>query len=122
MKHPICERAVDTLLGRTTSSLNKPGTPFSGSAGSWSAHPTATVALSLQGQQFLELMFDLPLLELVSVLCKETKNAEGLLKVQARINSNRMALDSRQPFKDQVHALMQQDVLVRLWSRFARIA
>ncbi|KAF9905268.1 hypothetical protein EC991_001867 [Linnemannia zychae] len=121
MKHPICERAVDTLLGRTSSSSNKLGAPFSNSAGSWSAHPT-TVALSLQGQQFLELVFDLPLLELVSVLCKETKNTEGLLKVQARINSNRMALDSRQPFKDQVHALMQQDVLVRLWSRFARIA
>ncbi|KAF9134449.1 hypothetical protein BGW39_007064 [Mortierella sp. 14UC] len=122
MRHPICERAVDTLLGRTSSSSNKPGAPFSNSAGNWGAHPTATVALSLQGQQFLELMFDLPLLELVSVLCKETKNTEGLLKVQARINSNRMALDSRQPFKDQVHALMQQDALVRLWSRFARTA
>ncbi|KAG0381101.1 hypothetical protein BGX24_011508 [Mortierella sp. AD032] len=123
MKHPICERAVDTLLGRTSSSSsNKPGPPIPNSTGIWGAHPTATVALSLQGQQFLELMFDLPLLELVSVLCKETKNTEGLLRVQARINSNRMALDSRQPFKDQVHALMQQDVLVRLWSRFARIA
>ncbi|KAF9144658.1 hypothetical protein BGX30_011979 [Mortierella sp. GBA39] len=120
MKHPICERAVDTLLGR---SAIKPVAPFSNNAGStWGAHHPATVALSLQGQQFLELMFDLPLLELVSTLCKETKNTEGLLRVQARINSNRMALDSRQPFKDQVYALLQQDVLVRLWSRFARIA
>jgi hypothetical protein len=120
MRHPICERAVDTLLGR---SGIKAVAPFSNSGGSgWGSHPTATVALSLQGQQFLELMFDLPLLELVSMMCKETKNTEGLLRVQARINSNRMALDSRQPFKDQVYALLQQDVLVRLWSRFARIA
>ncbi|KAG0219649.1 hypothetical protein BGX33_001821 [Mortierella sp. NVP41] len=115
MKHPISERAVDTLLGR---SLIKPGAPFS-SHGGWSSH---SVPLSLQGQQFLELVFDLSLLELVSKLCKETKNAEGLLRVQARINSNRMALDSRQPFRDQVHALLHQDVLVHLWSRFARIA
>ncbi|KAG0074929.1 hypothetical protein BGZ90_010344 [Linnemannia elongata] len=120
MKHPICERAVDTLLGRT---VIKPIVPFSNNAGgTWGAHHPTTVALSLQGQQFLELMFDLPLLELVSMLCKETKNTEGLLRVQARINSNRMALDSRQPFKDQVYALLQQDVLVRLWSRFARVA
>ncbi|KAF9154742.1 hypothetical protein BG015_000053 [Linnemannia schmuckeri] len=120
MKHPICERAVDTLLGR---SAIKPVAPFSNNAGgTWGSHHPATVALSLQGQQFLELMFDLPLLELVSMLCKETKNTEGLSKVQSRINSNRMALDSRQPFKDQVYALLQQDVLVRLWSRFARIA
>ncbi|KAF9935115.1 hypothetical protein FBU30_007494 [Linnemannia zychae] len=125
MKHPICERAVDTLLGRTSVKLGIAGTmPFPNSGGVWGTYlsPIPTVALSLQGQQFLELVFDLPLLELVSMMCKETKNTEGLLKVQARINSNRLALDTRQPFKDQVYTLLQQDVLVRLWSRFARVA
>ncbi|KAF9399594.1 hypothetical protein BGX21_005956 [Mortierella sp. AD011] len=76
---------------------------------------------SLSPQVFLDLVFDLSFLELVSHLCKESKDVQGQLKVQAKINSNRMALDARQPFRDQVHQLAQQDLLTRLWSKYARV-
>lgn len=69
----------------------------------------------------LDLIFDLSLLELVSFLFKEARDQEGLRKLQAKINSNRMALDSRQPFKDQVYAMAQQDLLTRLWAKYAKV-
>ncbi|ORZ21891.1 hypothetical protein BCR41DRAFT_23229 [Lobosporangium transversale] len=75
----------------------------------------------LSPQLFLDLVFDVSFLELVSHLCKESKDQQGLLRVQARINCNRMALDVRQPFRDQVHHLAQQDLLTRLWSKYVRI-
>ncbi|KAF9583834.1 hypothetical protein BGW38_008376 [Lunasporangiospora selenospora] len=68
--------------------------------------------------QVLDLVYDLSLLELISFLLK--KEPEGQLKVQNRINSNRLALDLRQPFREQVHAMVQQDLLTRLWSRYAK--
>ncbi|KAG0000087.1 hypothetical protein BGZ79_006327 [Entomortierella chlamydospora] len=76
---------------------------------------------SLSPQVFLDLVFDLSFLELVSHLCKESKDVQGQLKIQAKINSNRMALDARQPFRDQVHQLAQQDLLTRLWCKYARV-
>ncbi|KAF9964891.1 hypothetical protein BGZ70_005777 [Mortierella alpina] len=72
-------------------------------------------------QQFLELMFDLPMLERTCHHFKTGKDEEGMMKVRTRINSNRLALDLRQPFRDQVQALAQQDLLSRLWSRYARM-
>ena len=76
---------------------------------------------ALNATQFLELVYDLSELELVSYLCKQSKDAEGMLRVQARIGSHRMALDSRQPFRDQVRALAQQDFLILMWSKYARV-
>ncbi|KAF9935956.1 hypothetical protein BGZ67_002854 [Mortierella alpina] len=72
-------------------------------------------------QQFLELMFDLPMLERICHHFKSSKDEDGMMKVRTRINSNRLALDLRQPFRDQVQALAQQDLLSRLWSRYARM-
>ncbi|KAF9288861.1 hypothetical protein BGZ68_010493 [Mortierella alpina] len=72
-------------------------------------------------QQFLDLMFDLPMLERICHHFKASKDEEGMLKVRTRINNNRLALDLRQPFRDQVQALAQQDLLSRLWSRYARM-
>ncbi|CAO3563853.1 unnamed protein product [Mortierella alpina] len=72
-------------------------------------------------QQFLELMFDLPMLERICHHFKTGKDEEGMMKVRTRINSNRLALDLRQPFREQVQALAQQDLLSRLWSRYARM-
>ncbi|KAF9320557.1 hypothetical protein BG003_005740 [Podila horticola] len=69
----------------------------------------------------LDLIFDMSLLELVSFLFKEARDLDGQTKLQAKINSNRMALDSRQPFKDQVYAMAQQDLLTRLWAKYAKI-
>ncbi|KAG0330293.1 hypothetical protein BGZ99_005986 [Dissophora globulifera] len=76
---------------------------------------------SMPRQLFLDLVFDLSMLELVSFLCKEAKDLPGLLAVQARINSNRMALDARPQLSGQVHSMAQQDLLTWLWSRYARI-
>ncbi|KAF9346344.1 hypothetical protein BGX26_002161 [Mortierella sp. AD094] len=99
-----------------------------GAAAAAAATAAATAAFnarwgggSLSPQVFLDLVFDLSFLELVSHLCKESKDVQGQLKIQAKINSNRMALDARQPFRDQVHHLAQQDLLTRLWSRYARV-
>ncbi|KAF9432493.1 hypothetical protein BGZ76_010709 [Entomortierella beljakovae] len=78
-------------------------------------------ASSLSPQVFLDLTFDLSFLELVSHLYKENKDSQGQINVFAKINSNRMALDARQPFRDQVHQLAQQDLLTRLWSKYARV-
>ncbi|KAF9355406.1 hypothetical protein BGX34_010491 [Mortierella sp. NVP85] len=76
---------------------------------------------SLPRQQFLDLLFDLSLLELISHLCREKKDSQGLLKVQARINNNRMALDARPALRDQIRHTIQQDLLTRLWSKYARV-
>ncbi|KAF9960035.1 hypothetical protein BGZ72_008112 [Mortierella alpina] len=72
-------------------------------------------------QQFLDLMFDLPMLERICHHFKASKDEDGMMKVRTRINNNRLALDLRQPFRDQVQALAQQDLLSRLWSRYARM-
>ncbi|KAG0015997.1 hypothetical protein BGZ82_001222 [Podila clonocystis] len=85
---------------------------------------TATTAMAneaLLPLPCLDLIFDMPLLELVSFLFKEARDLDGQSKLQAKINSNRMALDSRQPFKDQVYTMAQQDLLTRLWAKYAKV-
>ncbi|KAF9109230.1 hypothetical protein BGX27_007853 [Mortierella sp. AM989] len=120
------------LSGVADSSTGKGGAGAGvGGAGVSSGPPTTTAAAlaynarwggsSLSPQVFLDLVFDLSFLELVSHLYKESKDLQGQLKIQAKINSNRMALDARQPFRDQVHYLAQQDLLTRLWSKYARV-
>ncbi|KAI8601145.1 hypothetical protein EDD21DRAFT_375314 [Dissophora ornata] len=86
------------------------------------------VGNSLPRQMFLDLVFDLPLLELISFLCKESKDHQGMLLIQARINSNRLALDGRMtpgPMqllqRSPIRDMTQQDLLTRLWSRYARV-
>ncbi|KAG0336121.1 hypothetical protein BG004_008184 [Podila humilis] len=69
----------------------------------------------------LDLIFDLPMLELVSFIFKEARDQDGLQRLQTKINSNRMALDNRQPFKEEVYAMAQQDLLTRLWAKYVRL-
>ncbi|KAG0052800.1 hypothetical protein BGZ83_002109 [Gryganskiella cystojenkinii] len=75
----------------------------------------------LNADQFLELTYDSSELELVSYLCKQAKDSEGMTRVQTRLGSHRMALEYRQPSRDQIRALAQQDFLILMWSKYARI-
>ncbi|KAG0263284.1 hypothetical protein BG011_009013 [Mortierella polycephala] len=76
---------------------------------------------SISNQMFLDSVFDVTMLELVCGLYKQSKDEQGLMRIQTRIQSNRMALDARQTFKEQVRALAQYDLLTCLWSKYARV-
>ncbi|KAI1300532.1 hypothetical protein EDD11_006161 [Mortierella claussenii] len=121
---PDLENAGTVSLSRKSSTMAPPGSPAHSST---AAAAQAALVVRRPGgsvltpQLFLDLVFDMSFLELVSYLYKESKDQQGMLRVQARINSNRMALDVRQPFREQVHHLAQQDLLTRLWSKYARI-
>ncbi|KAG0197578.1 hypothetical protein BGX28_008972 [Mortierella sp. GBA30] len=73
-------------------------------------------------QHFLDLVVDVTMLEVICNIYKENRDEEGLARVQTRISSNRLALDLKQPSRDDVQILAQQDFLTRLWSRYARVA
>ncbi|KAG0098452.1 hypothetical protein BGZ93_011426 [Podila epicladia] len=103
---------IDTLGG---------GGPMDNSLSGNNATNTTMANEALLPLPCLDLIFDMPLLELVSFLFKEAGYLDGQSKLQAKINSNRMALDSRQPFKDQVYAMAQQDLLTRLWAKYAKV-
>jgi hypothetical protein len=101
--------------------------------GSTGQHPIQTHVSgnSVSRQQFLELVFDMTLLEKVSHLCKESKDELGMRRVQDRISSHRLALDAaavhcplplqQKSIRDQIHYLAEQDLLTLLWSKYARI-
>ncbi|KAF9207779.1 hypothetical protein BGZ59_010971 [Podila verticillata] len=119
---PKIESSLMVFSPDTRLDSSAPGGPImDGSSLQGGNATTSNVAGETAAIPCLDLIFDLSLLELVSFLFKEARDQEGLHKLQAKINSNRLALDSRQPFKDQVYAMAQQDLLTRLWAKYAKV-